>query len=50
MKTVSGNIFVGTIVIAVLAVAGAFVAGMQTFKSQHQCTIDPETKKSTCLS
>lgn len=50
MKSVSGNVFVATIVIGAVLIAGAFVAGMQTFKSQHQCTIDPETKKATCLS
>lgn len=48
MKTVSGNVFVATIVIAILAVGGAFLAGMATFKSQHGCVVDPETKKATC--
>lgn len=48
MKSVSGNVFVATIVIAILAVGAAFAGGMAMFKSQHGCVVDPTTKKATC--
>lgn len=48
MKSVSGTVFVVTIVVAVLAVAGAFFGGVEFFKSTHGCVVDKETKKATC--
>lgn len=49
MKSVSGTIFVVTLVSAIVAVGIAFWGGMETFKSQHDCTVDKTTKKATCL-
>lgn len=48
MKTVSGAIFVTTIVIAIIAVGAAFWGGGEAFKSAHGCTVDKTTKKATC--
>lgn len=48
MKSVSGQIFVTTIVLAVLAVGAAFAGGMFTFKNMHKCTFDKTTGKATC--
>lgn len=48
MKSVSGTIFVTTIVIAIVAIGAAFWGGMKSFESTHGCTVDPTTKKATC--
>lgn len=48
MKSVSGAVFVTTIVIAIIAIAGAFWGGQKSFESTHGCTVDPTTKKATC--
>lgn len=49
MKSVSGTVFITTIVIAIVAVGVSFWGGMQSFKTMHGCTVDPTTKKSTCV-
>lgn len=48
MKSVSGNIFVTVIVIAIVAVGAAFAAGMFTFKKMHECVVDKTTGRATC--
>lgn len=48
MKSVSGNIFVATIVIAIIAIGAAFWGGSKHFETAHGCTIDQTTKKATC--
>lgn len=47
MKQVSGTIFVTTIVVGIILIAGAFLGGMQTYAMQHGCTLD-STGKATC--
>lgn len=48
MKSVSGNAFVATIVIAIVLVGVSFWGGMKSFETTHGCTVDPTTKKATC--
>lgn len=49
MKSVSGTVFVTTVVVAIIVVGLSFWGGMKSFQSMHGCTVDPTTKKTTCL-
>lgn len=48
MKSVSGKVFVTTIVIAIIAVAASFAGGYMAYSSKHKCTVDKNTGKATC--
>lgn len=48
MKSVSGKVFVTTLVIAIVAVAVSFAGGWFGYQAKHECSVDKETGKANC--
>ena len=48
MKSVSGNIYVATIVIAIVLIGLSMWGGSEVFKSMHGCVVNKTTKKAVC--